>query len=154
MQKNNLTCRQFLIIIFINIQSIASKLFIKTAKFDTHVQVCHQLHVSVPLSRPYTDNFCHWQQGNIIVCACCLWNISWYIHFTSHLEIDRRSILKQLVERSIQYFHVQHPRTIILPCCQLQKLPLYGWSANVPWYMAQNTTFVSCKPTYCKYYQL
>ena len=28
---------------------------------------------------------------------------------TSHLEIDERSILKQLVECSIQYFHVQHP---------------------------------------------
>ena len=50
------------------------------------------------------------------------------VHSTSRLEIDEWSILKQLVECSIQYFHVQHPRMIMLLCYQRQKL-LRVWSA-------------------------
>ena len=25
------------------------------------------------------SKFCHWQQGNTIVCVCCAWNVAWYI---------------------------------------------------------------------------
>ena len=42
----------------------------------------------------YTQGkFCHWQQGNTIVCACCVWNVAWYI-------------LQLLANRQVVYFQV------------------------------------------------
>ena len=65
------------------------------------------------------NNFCCWWQGSMIVCACCVQNISWYmyVHSTSCFQIDRWSIFQWNVAR---VFHVQ---TVMLPCHQQQKLP-------------------------------
>ena len=88
------------------------------------VCVCVCARVCVKPTMHTQGNFCCWRQESIIVRACCAWNITWYIYSTSHLEIDRRSILKQVeCTCSIRYFHAQHPQTIMLPCCQQQKLP-------------------------------
>ena len=47
------------------------------------------------------------------------------IHSTSPLEIDGWSILKQLVEYSIQYFHAQHPQTMMLPATKAASYMVY-----------------------------
>ena len=65
------------------------------------------------------------------------------VHSTSRLEIDRWSIPKQLVECSTWYFHVQHTQTIMLPCCQWQKLPRVWLALHIAFICKANHTRVT-----------
>ena len=47
---------------------------------------------------------------------------------TFYKLLENRQPVKRLVECTMQYFHLQHAQTIVLPCRQRQKLP-HVWSA-------------------------
>ena len=83
-----------------------------------------------PLSWPYTRQLLllATRQHYHLCVLCMKYHM---VHSTSRLEIDGLSILKQLIQCSIQYFQAQYPRTIMLPCRQCLKLPrvwLVGFS--------------------------
>ena len=81
------------------------------------------------LSWPYTRQLLSpvtWQHH----CSCMLRMEISHGTFYKSLGNRRLSILKQLVECSIRYFHAQHARTMMLPCRRQQKLP-HVWSALV-----------------------
>ena len=94
-----------------------------------------------PLSQPYTRQLLLLATRQHY-CSCMVHMKYQMLHSTSCLRIDSPSISKWLVECTMWYFHAQHARTIMLPCCRQQKLPRVRSALNCnfsPLYRERNT---------------